>query len=239
VASVDDVDWTRAMLYQPQNRTAHIQILVALAVARGYDGLDLDYEHLWNNDDHAPLVAFIDEFAAAMHAAGKRASMAVPALDGPSTVWDYPAIAGALDEAHLMVYDFHTIGTHAGPTTPVGWAGAVADQAAATGHPERFMMGLPNYGVTSTSACALASCAASCTTAVATTTDHMLTCAFGHYTAGRSLNCNTNAGMLFFDDATSLEEKVQVASSHQLRGVTYWNVGGEPANFFDMIEKYY
>jgi len=240
VASVENTAWTRTMLYSAQNRTAHIQTLVQTAVSHGYAGLDLDYEHLWDSADAAPLQAFIQEFATAMHGAGKLASMAVPALDSmPQPIWNYANLAASLDQVHVMAYDFHTIGTHAGPTSPLGWIDAVAAQAQATGAAGKFVLGLPNYGVTSTSACPLATCAASCTGALATSTDHMLTCPFGNYTAGRSLNCDTAAGALFFDDTQSLEEKVMTVQSHGLGGVTYWTVGNEPAGFLAMVRKYY
>jgi spore germination protein YaaH len=67
----------------------------------------------------------------------------------------------------------------------------------------------------------------------------MASCSFGTWTAGRSLNCNSANGMLYFDDAASLEQKVQSAKNRGLAGITYWNVGGEPAGFFDMVRKYF
>ena len=242
VTSVESVDWTRAMISDPGKRAAHVAELVKLAQSHNYDGLDLDYEHLWNPSDKAPLLAFIQQFAAAMHAVNKSASMAVPALDGPSSVWDYAATSAALDDVHMMGYDFHTIGTHAGPTAPLGWIEQVnANVQAQGGHPEKFILGLPNYGVTTTSACTLSTCAATCTGPVSTTTTEMDGCASNtnHYRAGRILNCNTAAGMLFFDDTQSLEEKVSSAKGHGIGGIGYWNVGGEPTGYFAMVKKYF
>jgi spore germination protein YaaH len=138
-----------------------------------------------------------------------------------------------------MGYDFHTVGTHAGPTAPLGWIDAVGAQAAASGHPEKFILGLPNYGVTTSSFCSLAQCAGQCTGPIADSTNHMQSCPFGNFDAGRILNCDSANGQLFFDDTQSLEQKVQSAKNHGLGGITYWNVGNEPDGFFDMIQKYY
>jgi spore germination protein YaaH len=233
VASVENVDWTRNMMGNPSTRSAHIAQLVQLAQSHNYDGLDLDYEHLWDKSDAQPLAAFMTELGKAMHAAGKKVSMTAPALDGPSSVWSYATMAASLDEAHMMGYDYHTIGTHAGPTAPLGWIDAAAAQAQATGHPDHFVLGLPNYGVTPTKSCVLASCASSCTSPLLTATDHMNNCSFGNWAAGRSLNCFTSSNeQLFFDDAQSLAEKAQAAKAHGLAGICYWNVGGEPPGFF-------
>ena len=229
------------MLYSADKRAAHVAALVNLAVSRSYAGLELDYEKLWDVADHAPLIAFVQAFGAAMHAAGKVASMAVPALPNPSTVWTYPDLAAALDQAHLMGYDFHTIGTHAGPTAPLAWIDAVNARVASTGHPEKFLLGLPNYGVSPNGACQLADCAARCNSAIATTTMHMQGCPSGaYYTPGeRILSCNSDIGVLHFDDTMSLQAKVASARSRGLAGVTYWNLGGEPAGFFQMVRGYY
>ena len=241
VAGVDDVALVRTMLGDPAKRSAHVSALVALAVGRGYAGLDIDYEHLWSNADRAPFTAFIVELATAMHAAGKVLSVASPALTEAvaGAAWSYPDLVPALDRIHLMGYDFHSLGTHAGPTAPLGWIDAVTTYVAATGHPEKFLLGLPNYGVTPASACALSACAATCTSPIAATTDHMLTCPFGNFAPGRALNCASPSGKLFFDDSQSLEEKVRMASARGLGGVTYWSVGGEPAGFFEMVQRYY
>lgn len=241
VASVDDITWVRGMLTDPVKRFAHIQTLVNLADSHGYDGLELDYEHLWEASDHDGLAAFIPAFSAAMHAAGKVTSMAVPALDGPSPSWDYALLASTLDTAHVMAYDFHTIGTHAGPTSPLGWIQAVAANIAAGGHPERFSLGIPNYGVSPSTSCQLAHCPASCTGPISPTTDEMTSCPSNDkgYLSGRAPHCTAGAEELYFDDVQSLEEKVAAARAAGLGGVAYYNLGGEPDGLLEMVKRYY
>lgn len=241
VVGVEDVSVVRATLNDPQRRTAHVQALVALAQTRGYAGLDIDYEHLWDPGDRAPYTAFAVELGAAMHAAGKLLTLAVPAIDqeNPNNAWSYPDLIAAADYVHLMGYDFHSLGTHPGPTAPLGWVDAVAAHVASTGHAEKFILGLPNYGVTPSWFCPLADCAAACTGPLATTTDHMASCSYGNYAPGRSLNCPSTNGPLFFDDTQSLEEKVQSAKAHGLGGITYWTVGSEPPGFFEMVQRHY
>lgn len=230
-----------AMLSDPTARAQHVQNIVQLATSHGYAGIDIDYEHMWTGADRPGFTAFIQELAAAMHAAGLQASMAIPALyqDDGNNAYDYVPLSGALDVLHVMAYDFHSIGTHAGPVSPLGWVDAVAAYAATTGHVERFILGMPNYGVTPTWYGTLSDCATVCGPGYATTTDHMATCPFGNFAAGRAPNCTSPNGDLFFDDLGSLEEKVQVARSRGLRGVTYWTIGGEPPGFFEMVRTYY
>jgi hypothetical protein len=245
VAGVDDDPsgrpYVRQMLSDPAKIAAHVKNLVNLAVSKGYVGLDIDYEHLWQASDRAPYESFIAQLSQAMHASGKQVSIAIPALnsDNGQSAWSYPDLVRPLDVLHIMGYDFHSIGTHSGPLAPLGWIDAVNGQAAATGHPEKFVLGVGNYGTTPTSYCNSQDCITRCGGSYATTTDHMLTCPFGNWTAGRAPNCPTGGEQLFFEDTGSMEEKVQSARAHGLGGITYWTIGGEPDGFFAMIAKYY
>jgi spore germination protein YaaH len=246
VAGVDDdpngAPYVRQMLSDPQKVAMHVKNLVALAVAKGYPGLDIDYEHMWLASDRAPYEAFINQLSAAMHAAGKEVSIAVPALDQDTagSAWRYADLVGPLDVLHVMGYDFHSIGTHSGPLAPLGWIEAVNAQAQATGHPEKFILGVGNYGTTPTTYSDSQTCVTRCGGTYATTTDHMATCPYGNWAAGRAPNCTVQGGeQLFFEDTASMEEKVQSAKAHALGGITYWTIGGEPTGFFAMITSYY
>ena len=240
VAAVHDVALLRAVLRDPARRTAHIRALVALAVDHGYPGLDLDYEHLWGRDDRATVQAFVAELAPAMHAAGKTLSAAVPAQTASTsgTAWDYGFLAARLDRVHIMAYDFHVVGGHAGPIAPQGWIDAVVAHAAATGHPAAFLLGLPNYGVTPTWSGTTRRSAALCSW-YAVVDDHMPHCPRGRWLAGRAPHCETSKGLLYFEDLRSLAAKAAAARAAGLGGITYWHLGGEPEGFFEMLEGHY
>jgi spore germination protein YaaH len=240
-----DRDALRAVLRDPARRSAHVAALVALAVEHRYAGLDLDYEGLWGADDRAALAAFVAEIARAMHAAGKSVSFAVAAQvgtkagDKPGVPWDYALLAAHADHVHLMAYDLHTVGTHAGPIAPLGWVEAVIAHAAATGRPERFVLGLASYGVTPTWSTGADRAAALCRGRIDVTDDHMATCSRSRHRAGRAPHCTTAHGLLHYEDTASLEAKVRAARRAGLGGVTYWHLGDEPDGFFAMIARHY
>src|SRR5262249_15176007 len=191
--------------------SAHIQQLVALATTHHYAGLEIDYEGLWTGADRAPYTAFMQQLTAAMHAAGKQVSAAVPALTDTAVTnaWDYSVLSAELDVLHIMGYDFHWLGgDHPGPGTPLGWDQEGTAQAQATGRGQKFILGVPNYGVGGPyGGCAGSDCPATCTSTYATATNHMMMCPYGSWSAGRAPNCSTSGGILYFDDVTSTEEK--------------------------------
>src|SRR5205814_3726222 len=111
--------------------------------AHRYDGVDIDYENLWQASDRAGLTALLAELAIAMHAQGKEVSMAVPSLDHEASDngYDYGALAQSVDRIHLMGYDFHAIGSdHAGPIAPLGWLRGVLTHVQQVSQPGKFSL---------------------------------------------------------------------------------------------------
>ena len=153
------------MINDPRLREEHVVALVALVQNHGYDGLDLDYEHL--DPDHLKtnlgpghdamterlaFSAFIAAAASALHAVGKTLSVDVPVeIDSSIPVYDYAALSSVADAVHVMTYDYHYEGgTHAGPIAPLGWVedALTAIRAIDGGRRAgRFLLGLANYGL--------------------------------------------------------------------------------------------
>ncbi len=236
----DDGARIRLLINDPQRRAAHIQNLVTLVTSHSYDGLDIDYEHLWKAADRAPFVAFMSELSVALHAIGRELSMALPSVakDDGNSAYDYNALSAACDTLHVMGYDFHYLGgSHLGPLGPLGWVDQTFARAAATGRGNRFILGLANYAITSGSWTTARAAAQICGTGLLTQTDHMASCPYGDYSAGRAPHCAYAGSTLWFEDLASMEAKIIAALSHGARGVTYWTLGDEIDGFFPMVEK--
>lgn len=269
IAAVDrpDVAAVHTMLHDPALRAQHVAGIVALVMDNGYDGIDIDYEHLSSvlgpgetiEAERAAFSAFIDELARALHAHGKTLSLAVPALTAARGVFDYEALSASADQVHVMGYDYHwSGGPHAGPVAPLGWLErSIAYIGTLDGGARRskFIFGLPNYGLVGPEApggegtvvgCEpLKKCLELAGEGYETSTDHMSRCAEDGETpvaAGRAPNrALANGAHLFFEDLASLEEKVVAVKRGGLGGITYWSIGGEPegAAFFSMIERHF
>lgn len=230
----------RAVMGSPGSINAHVAALMSIVTASGYDGLDLDYEHLWAATDRPRYVQLISQLATALHAKGKELSLSVPAIDvDPGTsAYDYAALVNAgADAIHLMGYDYHYLGgPHLGPLAPLGWVTAVATRVQSLGIAGRFLLGVANYGIGATWYANGLEAANSCTAgSYSNTTTHMATCTFGHPAAGLSPHCSTANGPVWFEDASSIGEKARMARDHGLRGVAYYTLGGETAGMLQAI----
>jgi spore germination protein YaaH len=248
--------WASTMLHDATLEAQHIAAIMNLVTTKGYDGIDLDYEHLSSTDRDA-FSAFAETLAAQLHAKGKTLSFAVNGMTTHTYAQlDYDRLSAAADQLHVMGYDFHYLGSHPGPVTPLGWIQQVAANiktVAGGARTGKFILGLPNYGLAGSDSGTTTWFGSSmdCINLVGgvydTTTTHMSVCPLTNGTsmaAGRAPNAMSSKGHLYFDDLLSLEEKVQVAKNAGLGGITYWTIGGEPdrpgtRTFWQMIRAYY
>jgi chitinase len=248
--------WASQMIHDASLRAQHEAAIVALVTGKGYDGIDLDYEHL-PDADKAAFSQFAQELGAQLHQKGKTLSFAVGGLTSAKyTHWDYDALSLAADQLHVMGYDFHYLGSHPGPVAPLGWVQQVLayiNTIGGGGRAGKFILGLPNYGLAGDDSGTTSWFGSSMDSinlvggSYATTTTHMSVCPLTNgesIAPGRAPNATSSKGHLYFDDIASHEEKVAAAKAAGLAGITYWTIGGEPdrpgpKTFFQMIRSYF
>jgi spore germination protein len=144
-------------------RRAHVTLLVELAVSGGYDGLDVNYEHLALTTDPAvarrvrgAFTRFVADLCPALRGVGKQCSVTVmPRTSARFTVWRgklmpavyaYKALAVAADEIRVMAYDQHALKHGPGPIAGLPWVRRVVDYAVATMPRRKVRLGVPTYG---------------------------------------------------------------------------------------------
>jgi spore germination protein YaaH len=145
------------ILANTTSRTAHVQNIVNLVMANGFDGIDLDYEGFAFTDGAAswpstqPVwVAFVTELANALHANGKLLSVTIPPTwMEAGVVRGYPVYApqqiGAVaDRVKLMVYDWSV--SSPGPISPMTWVNLVIAYNDPIIPNNKLQLGIPAYG---------------------------------------------------------------------------------------------
>lgn len=149
-----------ATLANPSLRAQHVADLVQLAVANGYDGIDLDYEGFAFSDGSASWGAtqpnwtqFIADLGAALHAQGKTLAVTIPppcntaGTCGPQAgywVYNLAGIAPSADRIRIMTYDYSVQGI--GPIAPMPWVRSVVQYSVSVMDPAKLEIGVPTYG---------------------------------------------------------------------------------------------
>ena len=148
------------VITKPDIARRAIRNLVALCRDNHFDGIQFDIENV-HVGDKAALTRFMRESAIALHKVGCSASAAVVprASDDRGTngyhqwifdnwrgVYDYKALADALDFLSYMTYAQHTGGSTPGPVAGFTWMEDCLKFVLAQGvPPEKISLGIPSY----------------------------------------------------------------------------------------------
>jgi spore germination protein YaaH len=233
----------RAILSSPDTQKRAIDGLVALAVSKGYDGIDIDWE-LVPVADRDAFSHFMAALATALHARHRLLSVAVfaktfePGKWDSQKVYDYHALGAAVDELKIMTYSYSGPWSSPGPQAPLAWTRAVIDFARTVVPAKKIYLGLPFYGYDWHAGGATAVQAAD---AVALIAAHHFKVAHDPASGEADLSYTDTQGVkhvLWFIDRPALTTKLDLLESHfpDIGGVAIWQMYREDPRFWTVLE---
>jgi spore germination protein YaaH len=235
VANILNGVWDGALVSRiiadPALTALNIGSLVQLAITHGYDGIDLDYENL-SASDRLAFTSFVNQLAAALHANGKLLTVNVYAKTSEPGTWSGPqaqdwwAIGQVVDQVRIMTYEYHWSTSGAGPISPVDWVGDVLAFARATIPAQKIIQGVPLYGydwvgqsgvdLVWEQTMALVQQYGAIVQWDATSASPWF-----EYVAQRTRHT------VWFENAPSVDAKLQVNVAQDVGGVSFWRLGGQ------------
>jgi spore germination protein len=227
-----------AMLANATTRDAHAAALAQLAIANGFDGIDIDYERV-PTASRAAFTAFVGSLSAKLHAANKKLSVTVYAKASDKENWngpgsqDWSAIGGAADSVKIMAYDYHWSTSAAGAITPLDWLDQVAAYAEQTIAGSKIMMGLPWYGYDWPASGA----ASSATFAVAHQTMLTNNATVQRDAASGEPYFSYSGHTVYFQDAAGYAKKLDLLKQKHsgIGGFAHWAAGQEDPDIWKVI----
>ncbi|MCC6831327.1 MAG: hypothetical protein IT200_08270 [Thermoleophilia bacterium] len=141
------------ILTEPAIREAWLSKIVEVTRTYGYDGVNIDFEAgLWT--DRAALSDFVTEAVRRLRAEGRLVSICVSAKQSDTNkqhprngIFDYPVLAGQVDEILVMSWGWHWLTSTAGEISPLSWLQGVAQYVSTMPNRDRFVMGTSMYGI--------------------------------------------------------------------------------------------
>jgi spore germination protein len=226
-----NADIVQQMLRDPAARRTHIRELVDLAVTKGYDGIDIDYESL-SREDREVYSKFLAELGDGLHAAGKVLTTAVhpktsnAGYDERNLAQDYRAIGAAVDQVRVMTYDYSWDTSPPGPVAPARWVEKVIAWTVTQIPRDKVVLGINLLGYDWSGG-------------RGATVDHQHAQALADKygaTIHRSddgtpwftyRNSSGDRHEVWYEDARSAGAKLDLVSEYELGGVFFWRLGGE------------
>jgi len=135
----------------------HVQETLYYLDKYNYDGIDIDYEMIFEKDREV-FFKFITDLSAAVHERDKIFSVTVlskwtdTAIYGAYVqtrdVQDWERIGKLVDQFRIMSYDLRVAGsTGVGPIAPYSWYVEILNYAKSKVDKDKIVMGIPLYGV--------------------------------------------------------------------------------------------
>jgi spore germination protein YaaH len=139
------------ILNEPAAQSAVIESLAALGREHGYAGFQIDFEGAQPTERTA-FTAFITALAARLHGQGEKISTVVTAkyyniMSGRAAMYDDAALSYVSDYLFVLDWGLHWKTSAPGPIDELAWFTKVADYTATMPNRERFVLGMPMYGI--------------------------------------------------------------------------------------------
>jgi spore germination protein YaaH len=234
-----DAAAVQAVLRDPELRSAHVDELVELAITEGYDGIDVDYEHLEAADREA-FTDFLTDLANRLQAEDKVLTVALHAKTSDegyaerNEAQDYQAIGRVADQVRVMTYDYSWENSPPGPVAPRDWVDEVLEWTVTQIPPEKVILGIVLLGYDWVNGQGI----------TINYNDAMARSEEYDAPVQRSddgspwltyQSAHGNQHEIWFEDAVSVQAKLELVSEYNLGGVFFWRLGGEDANVWRQL----
>ncbi len=235
------LDAARAVLRDEAKMDGLAAQLVRTAETQRWDGLQLDFENLERADRDA-YSRFAEKLGAALRPRGMALSVAVPApvygigpVDKRPGEWlptprsegfDYERLAQAASFLTLMAYDQYVMADTPGPIAGIEWVEACVKKVLETVPASKVTLGLPFYhrrwtGNVVTTGSWVEAQAASVKANVAPRADPLHQEPVVRFWEGGVQS------IVWFHDAKSLSQRLDLVKRYNLRGFSAWRLGQE------------
>ncbi|MBQ9985797.1 MAG: LysM peptidoglycan-binding domain-containing protein [Oscillospiraceae bacterium] len=223
------------VLNNPQSRENLIENVISTIDAKGYAGLDIDFEYIPSRSA-AAYAALVTEFRERLNVEGKTVIVALApktSADQRGLLYeghDYGLLGQAADYVLLMTYEW---GYTYGPpqaVAPIPNVRAVVEYALTEIPREKIYLGIPNYGYDWTLPFVQGESRAqsiSNVSAVALARQYGAEILFDEMAQSPYFNYTDGAGRLHevhFEDARSISAKLSLLPEYSLYGAGYWNL---------------
>jgi spore germination protein len=230
------------ILTEPRARARTLASLVWIASNPAYAGVNLDLE----NDvpaDRDALTSLVGALARELHARARKLAVDVDGVthEDPAIAtgfYDDRALAAAADYVFVIAWGTHWEGSAPGPIAPLSYVSAVARYVASLPHANRFVLGVPMYGLDWPVAGGSSRQAPGAEQAPATALQYANVLALTRSTGATPVDDRsvdeptftyTRAGVshrVWYMDAQSVADRLRIAHAHGLQAGV-WRLGEE------------
>ncbi len=231
-----DGKMTGQLLSNSVDTKALITDIVTLVKNTSLAGVNIDFEMLPPSSS-ASFVSFLGALEQQLHQVDKQLNVDLPGVTHAGTGYNYSAIGHATDNVIVMAYDYSYPGGPAGAIAPLWWVLQVVRYAVSNIPANHVILGIPVYAYDwhdgTTTALSLTQVdKVIAANHIAPKWDSKDSAPYFTYTSGYSTHT------VYYENAQSLTDKLNVAREYGLRGISLWHIGLENSAAWTAINGY-
>lgn len=231
------------MLLTEESQNAFIESLITLVEDIGFDGINMDIEDAYEEDEER-ISSFYEKLGWALNQKGYILSADVPSRTTDKDVnpfsdpYDYEAIGAAVDEFVVMLYNEHGWpGSGPGPVVSAPGMRRVLDYTITKVPPPKVMAAISVFGFDfnlNTGKAAYATYQ----NAIDKAAQYNVDIVFDEEQKTPKINYVDEAGdphELWFENGRSIYEKAKIAWDYGIKGIALWRLGMEDPEVFQVL----
>lgn len=231
IVSRFDSDLINTVLNSDELQDRLIDNILVVLKEKGYMGINIDFEYVYP-EDKEKYISFMkklkekltDNYILSISLAPKTSSDQKGLL---YEAHDYKAFGEIVDFVILMTYEWGYSGGPARAVAPVNLVSKVLDYAIGEINPNKILMGIPNYGYDWITPFEQGNLARSIDNyeAVNLARDNKQAISYDYDAENPYFNyMNSEKHEVWFEDARSIQAKLDLVIKYNLRGVSYWTI---------------
>jgi spore germination protein YaaH len=237
-------DMTKKFLANKKAQDLFIAKMLAYASIYGFDGINIDFESV-SNDDASRLTSFIERFVRAGKTLGLAFSVDVMVPTKWSRCYERKALSNIADYIAVMTYDEHwRTSPTAGSTASLPWVGAKLAETLAEIPADKLLLGIPLYtrewaetktkaGKTSVKSKALSMASVDERLAAAAAQKQWLGAKGQYYFEYVS---DDRKYKIWVEDENSIALRMALVKKYSLAGAAFWRKGFEKPEIWKTVE---
>lgn len=236
-----DIDLTHDFLSSYEAQVSFINALADDAVKHGFEGLNLDFEHIYLSDRDA-YSHFVNMFCFEMRKWGIVTSVDVNVMDGAdnwSKCFDHEVLGNVADLLVIMAYDeHHATSEKPGSNASYNWVSFNLKRILELVPHDKVVLGVPFYTrVWETNEGGTASEVLSMKNTEAFLQQYEFEIVWDEPARQSKASCHHDGSLIevWIEDVTSLQHKAELVNEFQLAGIAAWRRGFESPEAWDAI----
>lgn len=242
-------DLASTILNNQQTQNTLINNIISVVNDKNYYGVDIDFEYLYPQDRES-YNQFLRNLKARLIEIGAPLSVAVAPKYRDNQqgllyeAHDYKAIGEIADRVIIMTYEWGYVYGEPMAISPLSEVEAVISYAVTRIPSNKIIMGMPNYAYDWAIPYTQGTSANTITNrrALDIALDNGSTIMFDSKAQSPYFNYTDNNGqtrVVWFDDARSIDAKLNLVSKYNLAGVSYWTINNfNPVNWSVLSNKF-